>query len=178
MDFACLASTTKLCGIDMILYLDMDGVLCDLDGRYFELFGERPDDEEHRKKHFWDNWKEFVDGNNFTNLTPHRDAKAILDMVKGLKIPAAILSSSGGGYSHDMVIAQKRMWLANHGITYPAYFVPGGRYKAKYADPNAALIDDMERNITLFCEAGGVGIHHTNVVDTVNQLYNFYKEKI
>lgn len=162
----------------MILYLDMDGVLCDLDGRYFELFGERPDDEEHRKKHFWDNWKAFVDGNNFASLAPHRDAKAIIDTVKALKLPVAILSSSGGGYSHDMVIAQKREWLKNHGLNFPAYFVPGGKYKAKYAEPNAALIDDMERNITLFRDAGGVGIHHVNVVDTVNQLYNFYKENI
>ena len=160
----------------MKIYLDMDGVLTDFDGRYAELFGERPAEDGQRKQHFWGNWNTFVDGNHFATLALHRDAHSILQTVKLLNAPVAILSSSGGGYSHNMVIEQKRYWLAQHGINFPAYFVPGGKYKARYAEPDAILVDDTEKNIDGFREAGGVGIVHKNVADTVTQLYTFYKE--
>lgn len=154
----------------MKIYLDMDGVLTDFDKRYVELFGERPVEPEKNTKHFWSNWKEFVDGKNFETLDVHPGASSILQTVKLLRVPYEILSSSGGGYSHDEVIAQKKKWLANHGINVPANFTPGGRKKAEYAKPTHVLIDDIKRNIDAYEEKGGIGIHHTDVGDTIRKL--------
>lgn len=36
--------------------------------------------------------------------------------------------------------------------------------------PGDILIDDMEKNITRWVEAGGVGILHVNAADTIEQL--------
>lgn len=158
----------------MKIYLDMDGVLTDFDKRYVELFGERPFDPEENREHFWNNWKQFVDGNNFEDLEVHPDAYALMQVVNSLKVPYEILSSSGGGYSHDEVIRQKKVWLAKHGFDVYANFVPGGRHKAKFAKPDHVLVDDMKRNIELYRENGGAAIHHTNVGDTVRELIAHY----
>lgn len=163
----------------MKIYLDMDGVLTDFDKRYEELFGERPVDPEKNRKHFWDNWKKFVDGKNFETLEVHPGAYALMQTVKSLKVPYEILSSSGGGYSHDEVIEQKKKWLEKHGINVPANFVPGGKHKAAYAKPSHILVDDMEKNITAYRNAGGPAIHHTDVSKTVRELiaHNFEHAK-
>ena len=161
----------------MKIYLDMDGVLTDFDKRYVELFGERPFAPEENRKHFWNNWKEFVDGKHFETLEVHPDAFALMQVVKSLKVPYEILSSSAGGYSHDEVIAQKKKWLAKHGINVPANFVPGGKHKAAYAKPMHVLVDDMKKNIDAYRAAGGPAIHHTNVGDTTRELIGHFIDK-
>jgi hypothetical protein len=52
-------------------------------------------------------------------------------------------------------------------------FVPAAQ-KAKFAAPNHILIDDMEKNITAWEAAGGIGILHKNATDTINTLKEKY----
>jgi hypothetical protein len=42
--------------------------------------------------------------------------------------------------------------------------------KAAYAKPNHILIDDREKSIQPWREAGGIGILHTSAADTISQL--------
>lgn len=160
----------------MKVFVDMDGVLTDFNKRYVEKFGEFPKDVDSRTKHFWNNWKKFVDDRDFETLEKHEHADELLHVLRQLKVPIEILSSSGGGYSHDIVTEQKIVWLKAHGIEFPVNIVPGGGHKAKFADPWHILIDDTPRVIERYRAAGGTAILHTNIEDTVKQLLDLNLE--
>lgn len=158
----------------MKIYLDMDGVLTDFEGRYVELFGVRPEETRAGHKHFWDNWNTFVQGNNFETLDWNKGAVELLAYVASLKVPVEILSSSGGGDLHDVVVPQKLKWLESRGIPYKANIVPGGAKKAEYAGPWNILIDDTQRVIDTYRKSGGTAILHKEVSDTIEQLSRLY----
>lgn len=163
----------------MKIYLDIDGVLSDFEQRYIQKFGEFPEDAIKRKQHFWDNWKNFVDDKDFETLPMHKDALQLLAAVKKLHdagVPVEILSSSGGGYSHDIVTEQKKKWLLDHGITYKANIVPGGGHKAKYAAPWNILVDDTQHVVDRYRAAGGTAVHYTDVDKAIKELNALYLE--
>lgn len=147
----------------------MDGVLADFKSRYEEKFGEFPSVSDKREQHFWDNWKVWVDDREFENLELHPSAKQLLEYVKSLP-DVEILTSTSGGYSHEIVTEQKRRWLHKNNIHYTLNVTPGGRRKAKYANNQTALVDDTEKNVYSFAEAGGYGILHVSSVDTIKQI--------
>ena len=160
----------------MKIYLDMDGVLTNFEDRYVEKFGEFPKDLDKRRQHFWDNWKKFVDDADFETLPKHKNCDELLEAVRALRLPVEILSSSGGGYSHDVVVEQKKKWLASNGIEFPANIVPGGGHKAKFANPWHILIDDTENVIERYRKAGGTAIHHVDIHETIKQLHALHLE--
>lgn len=149
----------------------MDGVLAEFDSRYEEKFGEFPEGEDERRQHFWDNWKIWVDDKEFEKLELHSSAKELLDFITILA-EVEILTSTSGGYSHDIVAEQKQRWLHKHNINFPLNAVPGGSHKARYANNKSILIDDSLRNIDLFAKAGGYGILHISSVNTIKQIKN------
>ena len=96
----------------MKIYLDMDGVLTNFDAKFDSLFGKRPTSGESRKKHFWDNWIAFIEGNHFQDLEMLDGAEMLLKEVRDLRVPVEILSSSGGASHHEKVKARStRHWL-------------------------------------------------------------------
>lgn len=163
----------------MKIYLDMDGVLTDLEHRYAEKFGAFPEDKDLKRKHFWKNWKTFVDDHEFETLPKHPGAEKLLETVEKFRangIQVEILSSSGGGYSHNIVAEQKKKWLRSHSIEYHANIVPGGSRKAEYASPWNILIDDAEHVVTKYRSAGGTAILHNNVDETIKKLHQLHLE--
>ena len=163
----------------MKIYLDMDGVLTNFEKRYVEKFGEFPRDLDKRRQHFWDNWKKFVDDRDFETLEKHPNADELLATVALFAkegIPIEILSSSGGGYSHDIVTEQKKVWLKNNGIDFHANIVPGGGHKRRFASQWNILVDDTESVITRYRDAGGTAIHHTDIKETIKQLHALHLE--
>lgn len=152
------------------IYLDMDGVLCDFEGRYIDLFHEMPGATRERKE-FSKNWSDFVGGENFSTLDHWPGSKVLLDYVSDLKnVQIKILTSSGGHKYHNVVKEQKERWLKSNGIYYEAIVVPGRRKKAAYATPTSILIDDTADVIDAFTEEGGIGILHKNAINTVKLL--------
>lgn len=160
----------------MKIYLDMDGVLTDFEGRYEELFGVRPDDVQGRTRHFWQNWKAFVEGNNFATLSWNKGAVELLAYVASLQVPVEILSSSGGGDLHDVVVPQKLKWLESKGIPYKANIVPGGSKKAEFAQPWHILVDDTLKVVENYRNAGGTAILHTDANTTIKELSKMHLE--
>jgi hypothetical protein len=156
---------------NIIIYLDMDGVLCDFDKRYISLFNETPH-ETREKKNFNPNWKEFVLGKNFETLEWFPGGQDLLQYVTDLNLPIEILSSSGGEKFHNLVFAQKIKWLSDHDINFKTNIVPGRRHKKNYAHEKAILIDDTPDVIEDFNNAGGNGILHVSFGNTVPQLKN------
>ena len=156
-----------------IIYVDMDGVIADFRKAYLEMFGIDPMDS-HLHKSMRKNWDKFVDEGGFAELDRMPDAMIGLNFLKTIKdIPIEILSSTANEKQYDMISSQKKKWLENHKITYPANFVPGKKHKREYAEKGAILIDDTLVTIEQWNEAGGVGIYHTDWITTTTIL-NLY----
>ena len=159
------------------IYLDMDGVLCSFNRRYEELFGESPDKSRDRKN-FSSNWKKFIEGENFATLDWNPGGQELLDYVRTIpNIEIEMLTSSGGEKYHTEVSIQKTQWLCERGILYKANICPGSRLKAQYADPSIILIDDTDYVLDGFVKAGGIGILHKNVNETIQQLKLYFEEE-
>jgi hypothetical protein len=151
------------------IYLDMDGVIADFEKRYRELFHTSPGHDDNRKR-FGIRFAKFIQFNHFADLDMMPDATDLLTYLTTTGVPVEILSSTARPTSNATISQQKRSWLDNYGINYPAIFVPGKQFKAKYATPNSILIDDTLVNIEEWNKAGGVGILHKNALDTISIL--------
>ena len=147
------------------IFVDMDGVLTDFDKRYRELFKTEPGEK--RDDKFSTRWEEFIYGKHFTTLEWFHAGKELIKYLNTLNVQKAILSSTGGFKRHNYVAFQKKEWLNNNHIDYPAVFVPGKEYKPGYANKNSLLIDDTLSIIVNFQKAGGTAIHHTSFGETV-----------
>lgn len=155
------------------IYVDMDSVLCDFDKRYRELFGfisKEYSEWDRNNKADSKRWTQFVETRQFETLDWFEGGQSLISILNTLKYPKYILSSTGGQKYNKEVAEQKEVWLKNHNIDYPRFFVPGRKYKAEYADKNSILIDDTKEVIQYFNEAGGNGILHISLDRTLDQL--------
>lgn len=157
------------------IYLDMDGVLCDFDARWKELFGESPA-ETRTNRNFSPNWDKFVQEGNFATLAPFPGWTDLYEKAKSFEVNLEILSSSGGQKYHLEVSAQKKQWLKTHRLHISTNFVPGRRLKSNYANANSLLIDDTEDVILGFHDAGGYGILHDSAERTIKMMDAFFND--
>ena len=152
------------------IYLDMDGVLCNFERRYFELYKELPGSMRDRKE-FNVHWHDFIATKQFETLDWYPGGKELVDFCFKTKLPIELLTSSGGNKYHDEVARQKVVWLENNGLgKLKANVVPGRKHKAVYATPNSILIDDTQDIIQMFNAAGGIGILHKEIGNTLMML--------
>jgi hypothetical protein len=156
------------------IYLDMDGVLCDFHKRFVEVHSIEPDSI---RGTFTESpeWEQFVNEEHFATLDWFPGGKQLWKYVSTLGVPLEILSSSGGDRFYDMIAEQKKTWLRNNGIDIPVNIVPGKRYKRDFAHESRILIDDTERNIVEFIDAGGLAFLHNNVDRTIKNLELFFQ---
>ncbi len=148
----------------------MDGVLCNFEKRFTELYGKDALGARDRKN-FTTNWPNFIMDGNFESLEWFPGGKELLDFIQNeTDWEVEILSSSGGEKFHSEVAAQKVVWLCNNGIPYKANIVPGRKHKTAYATPETILIDDTEDIIVNFNAAGGLGILHKDANETLAKL--------
>jgi len=161
-----------------ILYLDMDGVLCEFENRYKELYKIAPKEA---KGSLWiKNWEHFVLTEQFKSLDWHETGKELLDNVVDTvneykrtvnpNFEIHVLSSTASDMFHDKISLHKTHWLVSNGLYFKRVFVPGKRHKIKYATADSLLIDDTISNVEDFVKNGAVGIHHTNVDNTIEKL--------
>lgn len=160
----------------MKIYLDMDGVLADFNGRFEQLFGERPVEQYAKAKHFYNHWDEFVETEQFRTLEVLTGAVELMNLCDSLEVPVEILSSTSNEKYHEKVAPQKLEWLEKNGITYKPNFVPGGTKKANHAEPWSILIDDSRHVVDTYRAAGGTAILHENFEKTKEQLLKLHLE--
>jgi beta-phosphoglucomutase-like phosphatase (HAD superfamily) len=154
----------------MKVYVDMDGVLANFERRYFERYGELPGSMRD-KKEFNNYWDDFVLTKQFETLELWPGATELLQYLDSqTAVEKEILSSSGGPKYHDNVTEQKKVWLKKFDILYPANIVSGRKNKSLYAKPDTVLIDDTSDVITAFNKAGGIGILHKEIGNTLMLL--------
>lgn len=148
----------------------MDGVLCNFEKRFTDLYGKDALGARDRKN-FTTNWPNFIMDGNFESLEWFPGGKELLDFIQNeTDWEVEILSSSGGEKFHSEVAAQKVVWLCDKGIPYKANIVPGRKHKTAYATPETILIDDTEDIIVNFNAAGGLGILHKDANETLAKL--------
>ena len=157
------------------IYLDMDGVICNFEKRYEELFGMKPAEADRDRKEWTKNWEQFCTTHEFATLDWWPGGIILLDHLKRTNVPVEILSSSGGKKFHEQVQADKISWLKDHNILYKPNIVPGRSYKTAYARPDTVLIDDTPDIIDAFNKAGGHGILHKDVYITIETLDQLLK---
>ncbi len=152
------------------IYLDMDGVLTDFEGRFAKKFGY-PAMAVRDRKNFSKEWPEFIEDKEFETLDWNPGGEELLKFIRSNpEIPVEMLTSSGGMKHHNEVARQKKIWLKKMGIAYKPNVVPGRKFKAEYAGEGIVLIDDTEEIIHSFNKAGGIGILHKDVKETVETL--------
>ena len=151
------------------IYCDMDGVLADFHGAISRLYGEH------------DPTTELSDDIKADLTRNHHDIFATLEWMKGGqelwnhigKHKPNILSASPIGWL-PWAGVDKKVWIRKHLRPAPVDIIIGKRSdKQKHATTNGKpniLIDDYKRNIKEWIAAGGIGIHHKDTANTINQL--------
>lgn len=147
----------------------MDGVICDFEKRFVDLYGEDALKLRDRKN-FTKFWPEFIKTKQFEELEWFPGGQELLKYLKQYSVEIEILSSSGGVKHHDLVKEQKKVWLKKNGIVYKPNIVPGRKRKKEYAKKDIILIDDTEDVVADFNRAGGIGILHKDVKETIKTL--------
>lgn len=151
------------------LYLDLDGVFSDFEAVAMRLAGCGYRSSNHTK--FWhdaakiDNLYQTLDlleGSLELYLqTKHLNP----EILTALPIPTGKLATAK---------RDKEIWVAKHiSPTIPVNTIIGGKRKYKFVKhPHDVLVDDTERNLVAWEEAGGIGIlhHHTDVGKTLGEL--------
>jgi hypothetical protein len=90
------------------------------------------------------------------------DGKALWNYIKNQNVK--ILSSPS---KRKAAIKGKKIWLKKNNIECEAIFE---EQKQKYANENSILIDDYEKNIQKWENAGGIGILHKSTILTIKEL--------
>lgn len=145
------------------IYCDMDGVIVDFDKGYFELTGHRLTGEHRNDDNFWDPINDA--GYDFWfNLEWTKDGKELWDYIKDHQ-PELLSAPSR---QNDSRVA-KHDWVDRE-LPNTHLILRSAKHKKDFATPNSILIDDRLDNIIGWREAGGIGIHHINTLQTIQEL--------
>ena len=155
-------------------FLDMDGVICDLDRKIQEVFGT--DYAAIQNKNYL--WSKLGDIDHlFLNLEPMPHYRTLFNYLKSLEqigsIHLEILTSLP--YSTNKLVTAKQDkidWVRKYlDPDIVVNTVVGGAKKRNFVKhPGDILLDDMPRNIDKWVEAGGTGILFNNNADAISRI--------
>lgn len=154
------------------IYLDMDGVLTNLDLNMVDKWK--------KGGKFQSNFKKFIDKNGFLDLAMKDDAHELLNYLNDSGIKVTILSSAGNPEDDyfEKINFQKKTWLKRNQINYPTIVVQKKDDKKNYTSPHALLIDDTKSNCDDFVETGGHAVLHISSKNTIKILEDNYILKV
>ena len=162
------------------LYVDMDGVLVDMDAGFMELsdgLAPREYEEKNGKSSFW---KLIASKPNFwIDLKPTKDAKILWDFVReNFKNPPPVILSAGQGSS---IFKQKTDWIRKHiDPSVKVIIASAGSKKPEYilnttGRVTHVLLDDTQKNIDVWdnVDLHRVAVHHTDAASSIKKLQPF-----
>lgn len=150
------------------LYIDSDGVIADFEGLVHSMFEKKG--IPFNKKNMWgmvDYYDKTV-APFFESLQVIDGAATLLDYATTNFDDVAILTACG--YTPKNAADQKATWYGKHFPSMTVICVATSKDKAQYATSTSILVDDRSHSIDPWREAGGIGILHTSVSDTIAQL--------
>jgi len=146
----------------MKVFLDLDGVLTDLESGMAKLLDEPLKRGKTLGREAW--IAAARAGEKFwSGLDWMPDSKRLWDELK--KHHPTVLSRPS---NHPSSKPGKKLWVKNNlGPDVPIILQ---KHKEEYAGPDAILIDDRVKNIELWRDAGGIGILHKGVDSTLKKV--------
>ncbi len=146
-----------------MIYCDLDGVLTDFDGGFFDIAGKLP--SEISRKELWDVVS--ITSGYWLNLKKMADADMLISylsqgtyqILTGLPIR---------GYKTAEI--EKRAWVKQHLGNDIKVICCLSKDKSLYCQKGDILIDDRKKNICQWEQAGGIGILHTSSQETIKML--------
>lgn len=157
------------------VYIDSDGVICNFDlyclthlGRYAHEFPT--------KGAFWAAFSRHNDTVQpvYRNLPKHLDADRLVQFCVDNFASTRVLTACG--YTPKDAAQQKIDWYAELYPRIECIVVPKSQDKAAYAAWNTILIDDRAKSIDPWVAAGGIGILHRSVDQTIDELRSYIGE--
>lgn len=146
------------------IYVDMDGVLADFDKGYEDLTGITTKEADKKgPESFWEPISK-AGAKFWITLKWMPDGKQLWDYVK--KYNPELLSAPSREESSRM---GKRVWVKRE-LPGTKLILRSADKKQEFALPNSILIDDREKNIEQWRNAGGIGILHTDTASTIKKL--------
>jgi hypothetical protein len=161
-----------------IVFVDLDGVLVDLLSGLSKAVGKELSLD--RKEEFNEEFYKFINGMDvafaaqfWAKLPPSKDCEKIWNTVKYYKpkILTSVSNHKGGVYG-------KELWCyTNLGITSDyVYCSRKSSEKQLFASKMSLLIDDYDKNVEDWRNAGGTAIHHVDADSTIQQFKDYIKE--
>jgi hypothetical protein len=146
------------------IYCDLDGVLVDFDHGYQELTGITTQQADTKGvEAFWEPLTK-AGATFWITLKWMPDGKQLWNYIK--KYNPILLSAPSREESSKL---GKRVWVKRE-LPGVKLILKSAVRKQEYANSNSILIDDRKKNIDQWVAAGGIGIFHTNLNDTIKQL--------
>jgi hypothetical protein len=157
------------------IFVDMDGVLTNFEGRFEQFAGVTPDEfmsqktiqvgEKKANEKFWDLVDKQIGVRFWAGMPWMPEGEELYKHIKRYK-PTILTSPSREESSR----IGKGVWVKRNMSGIPVKFGYGASGKAKFAGPNKILIDDRENNISAWKQAGGIGILFKSTEQVKNEL--------
>jgi len=157
------------------IFIDMDGVLTNFEGRFEQFAGVTPDEfmsqktiqvgEKKANEEFWDLVDKQIGVRFWAGMPWMPEGEELYKYIK--KYKPSILTSPSREESSRI---GKGVWVKRNMSGVPVKFGYGASGKAKFAGPNKILIDDREDNISAWKASGGIGILFKSTEQVKNEL--------
>jgi len=157
------------------IFVDMDGVLTNFEGRFEQFAGVTPDEYIAQKsiqvgkdkayEQFWDLVDEQVGVRFWAGMPWMPEGEELYKYIKKYK-PTILTSPSRNENSK----IGKGVWVKRNMSGVPLKFGYQAQGKARFAGPNKILIDDRTENINAWKAAGGIGILFKSTEQVKNEL--------
>lgn len=161
----------------MQVFLDCDGVLADFDKFASEILGIHPREYERQKHNDAELWERlYAVEDYFFKLPKMPDADTLVAGVEEMGFEPVILTGVPSKEGSDWAIDQKTRWAAVH---FPHLSIICCKSKDKFmhmlpGDHNV-LIDDWDKHMKTWQDAGGTFILHTSAEKSLEELWAIYQ---
>lgn len=154
------------------IYIDSDGVICDFDKLVTQISGMHPSQINPKNK-LWYYVEQFNKTSRpfFESMEKMPDADQLINFISSNFEEYEILTATG--YTPKDACQQKINWYAKHYPQIKVNCVSKSPEKAALAASNHILIDDREKSIDPWVQAGGIGILHTSAKTTIEELKKY-----
>lgn len=160
----------------LTLACDADGVITDFEGLVCKINGVS-DMSQLRRGQTWASVGHYdkTVAPFFESLEKMPHADRLMDFIRQNFVNHYILTAAG--YTPRNGPQQKRNWFAReYGRDLVVHVVTGSVDKAQYATPRTILVDDRSKSIDPWVAAGGIGILHKSVDQTIAELQRIIEQ--
>lgn len=156
------------------LFIDLDGVLADFDGYYFDQFGIKLDSAKEDGVANPDGMFDRINahGSFFADLPKLKDADDIWESARLLHPKPIILT--GVAHLVDNCEEHKIGWVKKHIDPEATVICCPSAYKYKHGKPGDVLIDDWNKYRPNWEAMGGIFILHRNAKDSFGQAMGLF----